>query len=160
MFYQMLRPLPHIRIEFVQDRTRFCLLIIFKIFGYPTSLGALLAQKSKFSELSKPWFADGTVTLASIKPPHHYLTKNHERFENVTLNYLDIPALKTGLDYVNAVGRQRINKRVIHFLNIFLINSTTSIIKNETKKVRLFGPQDPLQTGRTLIMCFYDSAAT
>ncbi|MFD2825842.1 aminotransferase class V-fold PLP-dependent enzyme [Leeuwenhoekiella polynyae] len=85
-----------------------------------------MAQKSKFSELFKPWFADGTVTLASIKPPHHYLTKNHERFENVTLNYLDIPALKTGLDYVNAVGRQRINKRV-NSLSKYLFNKLNNL---------------------------------
>ena len=136
----------------------FVSLSFYKIFGYPTGLGALLVHKSKFNELCKPWFAGGTVTLASVKSPHHYLAKNHERFENGTLNYLDIPALKTGLDYIKAVGMQRINKRV-NSLSKYLFNKLNNLKhKNGTEKVRIFGPQDRLQAGGTLIMCFYDSA--
>ena len=133
----------------------FVSLSFYKIFGYPTGLGALLVHKSKFNELCKPWFAGGTVTLASVKTPHHYLAKNHERFENGTLNYLDIPALKTGLDYINTVGMQRINKRV-NSLALYLFKKLNNLKhKDGSKKVRIFGPQDRHKTGGTLIMCFY-----
>ncbi|RXG14342.1 selenocysteine lyase/cysteine desulfurase [Leeuwenhoekiella aestuarii] len=135
----------------------FISLSFYKIFGYPTGLGALLVHKSKFNELCKPWFAGGTVTLASVKSPHHYLAKNHERFENGTLNYLNIPALKIGLEHIKAIGMQRINKR-INSLSKYLFNKLNDLNHhNKTKKVRIFGPQDRIQTGGTLIMCFYDS---
>jgi selenocysteine lyase/cysteine desulfurase len=128
----------------------------YKIFGYPTGIGCLLVKKSKFNKLVKPWFAGGTVTLVAVKTPHYYLAENHERFENGTVNYLDIPAIKTGLDYIDSIGMSRISERV-HSLMEYLIKSLKAI-KHDSglNVVKVFGPVDRKTAGGTTIMNFFD----
>jgi hypothetical protein len=41
-------------------------LIFYKIFGYPTGVGCLLARKAALAKLHRPWYAGGTITLSSI----------------------------------------------------------------------------------------------
>lgn len=126
----------------------------YKIFGYPTGIGALLIRKEAFNKLNKKWFAGGTVTLASVNAPYHFLIQNHERFEDGTLNYLDIPAIKTGLEYIESIGMDRINERVeaiMDFLHFQLKNMHHS---NGVKQLDLFGHPQRENMGGTLIMCF------
>lgn len=129
----------------------------YKIFGYPTGLGCLLVKKSKFNKLCKPWFAGGTVTLASVKSAHHFLANNHERYENGTLNYLDIPALKIGLDHIDNIGIDRINARV-NSLTHYLFDQLKNLRHaNGISKVKIYGPGNREKTGGTLIMNFFDT---
>ncbi|PHR99146.1 MAG: cysteine desulfurase [Leeuwenhoekiella sp.] len=129
----------------------------YKIFGYPTGLGCLLVKKSKFNKLCKPWFAGGTVTLASVKSAHHFLANNHERYENGTLNYLDIPALKIGLDHIDNIGIDRINARV-NSLTHYLFDQLKNLRHaNGISKVKIYGPGNREKTGGTLIMNFFDA---
>lgn len=128
----------------------------YKIFGYPTGLGCLLVKKSKFLKLQKQWFAGGTVTLASVQSAHHYLASNHERYENGTINYLDIPAVKIGLDFIEEIGMDRINER-IHALTSYLIKNLEGLKHNNGNQVvRIFGPKDRNKAGGTVIMNFFD----
>ena len=84
----------------------------YKMFGYPTGIGCLLIKKSKFNTLQKPWFAGGTVDMVGVKDNKHWLIENHERYEDGTINYLDIPAVKIGLDYLKGIGMHRITDRI------------------------------------------------
>lgn len=128
----------------------------YKIFGYPTGIGCLLVRKDKFNKLEKPWFAGGTVTLAAVKSPHYYLAENHERFENGTLNYLDIPAIKTGLEFIDSIGIERISERV-KALAAYLCDHLHQIKHDNGKEVvRTFGPKDRASSGGTVIMTFFD----
>lgn len=129
----------------------------YKIFGYPTGIGCLLIRKEKFPKLSKPWFAGGTVTMVAVKTPNHFLIPNHERFEDGTLNYLDIPAIKIGLEYIESIGITKIKERV-KGLSMYLCASLKAITHaNGTPVVRLFGPEDREGTGGTIIMNFFNS---
>lgn len=85
----------------------------YKIMGYPTGIGCLLVKKSKFNKLRKPWFAGGTVSFVSVNALHHSLIESHERFEDGTIDYLGLPALKIGFEYIQSIGIQRIQERVI-----------------------------------------------
>src|SRR2546421_2841236 len=40
-------------------------LSFYKIFGYPTGVGCLLARKGALAKLRRPWYAGGTITLSS-----------------------------------------------------------------------------------------------
>ncbi|MFM7156591.1 MAG: aminotransferase class V-fold PLP-dependent enzyme, partial [Bacteroidota bacterium] len=82
----------------------FVSLSFYKIFGYPTGVGCLLVKKTSFDLLRKPWFAGGNVTMVAVLSPQHYLHENHERFENGTINYLDIPAVTIGLRFIESIG--------------------------------------------------------
>jgi molybdenum cofactor sulfurtransferase len=41
-------------------------LSFYKMFGYPTGLGALIARRDRLHKLQRPWFAGGTITVASV----------------------------------------------------------------------------------------------
>ncbi|KRT84437.1 hypothetical protein AMK59_2598, partial [Oryctes borbonicus] len=72
---------------------------IYKIFGYPTGLGALLVKNESERVLIKKYYGGGTVSMAlsmeNIAIPRPIL---HERFEDGTISFLDILAIKHGFD--------------------------------------------------------------
>ena len=147
---------PTSRLDLSTVQPDFVPVSFYKIFGYPTGIGCLLVKKSKFKKLIKPWFAGGTVTLAAVKSPNHYLAENHERFEDGTINYLDIPALKIGLDYIESIGIKRINERVDALMK-YLFEGIKDI-KHDSgiHVVKIFGPKDRKNTGGTIIMTFFN----
>lgn len=147
---------PTSKLDLAQVKPDFVSVSFYKIFGYPTGIGCLLVHKSKFHKLRKPWFAGGTITVVSVKTRNHYLAGNHERFENGTINYLDIPAIKIGLEFIESIGMDRINERVNGLIN-FLVSELRSIRHNSGQKVvKIFGPKDRKNTGGTVIMNFFD----
>lgn len=147
---------PTSKLDLSTIKPDFVSISFYKIFGYPTGVGCLLIRKSKFDKLVKPWFAGGTVTLASVRTRHHYLAKNHERFEDGTINYLDIPAVKTGLDYIESIGMQRINERITGLTN-YLVSEIRKIRHSSGKKIaKIYGPEDRKNTGGTIVVNFFD----
>ena len=132
----------------------------YKIFGYPTGIGCLLVKKEKFKKLQKPWFAGGTVSLVSVNSLHHFLINNHEKFEDGTLNYLDIPAVKIGLDYIENIGIEKINERVTSLRKYLFQNIDELYHENGQKLVQIFGPKDGKNLGGTIILSFYDKNGT
>ena len=146
---------PTTKLDLKKVQPDFVSVSFYKIFGYPTGVGCLLAKKSKYEKLIKPWFAGGTVTLAAVKSPHHYLAEDHERFENGTVSYLDLPAIKTGLDFVHKVGMERITDRVQSLAEYFYENLLLIKYDNGNPVVRVFGPEHHQQAGGTMIMTFF-----
>ena len=54
----------------------------YKMFGYPTGVGALIVKKSFLKQLRRPWFAGGTVDF--VQAPGTLVTPAlnlHEQFE-------------------------------------------------------------------------------
>ena len=41
--------------------------IFYKMFGYPTGVGALLVRKPALRLLQRPWFAGGTISMISVQ---------------------------------------------------------------------------------------------
>lgn len=150
---------PTSRLDLKKVRPDFVSVSFYKIFGFPTGVGALLIKKSKFNKLIKPWFAGGTVTLAAVKTPHHYLAQDHERFENGTVSYLDLPAIKTGLDYINEIGMERITERVKSLAD-YLYHKLIEIKHDSGEPVvHIFGSENRDDAGGTMIMTFFDAEA-
>ena len=48
-------------------RPEFVALSFYKMFGYPTGVGALVARRTALERLHRPWFAGGTITGASVQ---------------------------------------------------------------------------------------------
>ncbi|HEY6042853.1 MAG TPA: aminotransferase class V-fold PLP-dependent enzyme, partial [Anaerolineae bacterium] len=69
----------------------FVSLSFYKMFGYPTGVGALLARKQALKKLHRPWFAGGTIEVVSVQGDKFYFHEGAEAFEDGTLNYLTIP---------------------------------------------------------------------
>lgn len=54
----------------------------YKMFGFPTGVGALIVKESFLAQLQRPWFAGGTVDVVQV--PGTIMTrahKLHEQFE-------------------------------------------------------------------------------
>lgn len=131
----------------------------YKIFGYPTGLGCLLVHKDSFTKLVRPDFAGGTVSLASVGVGRHLLLPGHERFENGTVNYLSIPAVEIGLDYIDAIGMNNINERVT-MLTGLLVDELTALCHHTGESlIRIVGPRSTKNRGGTIAMNFYNDKA-
>ncbi|KAG2129852.1 PLP-dependent transferase [Suillus bovinus] len=72
----------------------------YKMFGYPTGVGALIVKESFLKILERPWFAGGTVDVVQV--PGSIFTRTsvlHEQFEDGTINFMTLPAITDGLRF-------------------------------------------------------------
>jgi selenocysteine lyase/cysteine desulfurase len=126
----------------------------YKMFGYPTGVGALIVKHEALGKLSRPWFAGGTITLASVQGEGwHHLSPGHAGFEDGTLDYLGLPAITVGLDHLNSVGIDTIHDRVMALAEWLLAQMTALRHSNGQPMVRVFGPEDT--DGRGATIAFY-----
>lgn len=73
----------------------FVTMSFYKIFGYPTGLGALLIRTEDVSLLHKLYWGGGSVALATSTDNFHVLRcKPSDRLEDGTVAFLDIIALQ------------------------------------------------------------------
>jgi selenocysteine lyase/cysteine desulfurase len=70
----------------------------YKVFGYPTGIGCLVARREALARLRRPWFSGGTIHLASAQGQWHHMADGEAAFEDGTVNYLSIPDIEWGLD--------------------------------------------------------------
>lgn len=58
----------------------------YKMFGFPTGVGALIVKKSFLAQLKRPWFAGGTVDVVQV--PGNIVTRAHEPHEQFEVRLL------------------------------------------------------------------------
>jgi selenocysteine lyase/cysteine desulfurase len=119
----------------------FAVLSFYKLFGYPTGVGALIARREALARLHRTWFAGGTVLYASVAADRHRLRPRHEGFEDGTPNFLGLAALDAGFALLDEVGLPRITEHVAHLTSMFLDGV------NAMPHVRVYGPRDLTNRG-------------
>ena len=83
----------------------FVALSFYKIFGYPSGLGALLVRRDVFSTMmKKSYFGGGTVLHSSAEERFHALRSGVAGFEDGTLSFLSVPAVLRGFEVWRARG--------------------------------------------------------
>ncbi|MFU8888011.1 MAG: aminotransferase class V-fold PLP-dependent enzyme [Trueperaceae bacterium] len=128
-------------------RPDFVTLSFYKMLGYPTGVGALLARREALAALRRPWFAGGTIAYASVSEPRHDLHEGAEAFEDGTLNYLALPAVESGLRRL-ANGRQAaIDARVTALTGWTLARLAALRHGNGRPLVQVYGPLDTAGRG-------------
>jgi molybdenum cofactor sulfurtransferase len=128
----------------------------YKIFGYPTGTGCLLARKSALAKLRRPWYAGGTITFSSVVADGHYLRPGPAGFEDGTVNYLSLPAVELGLKHIVSIGIETIHTRVM-CLTGWLIEQLTALRHSNGRPVRqLYGPAGTHKRGGTVQVNFFD----
>ena len=147
---------PTNRLDLSRWHPDFVPLSFYKVFGYPTGVGCLLARKPTLAKLSRPWFAGGTITIASVQAERHYLAEGEAGFEDGTINYLSLPAVEIGLRHIAAVGMETIHKRVTCLTGWLLDNLLTLRHSNGAPLVRVYGPTNMDMRGGIVTMNFYD----
>lgn len=147
---------PTNRMDINRWKPDFATFSFYKIFGYPTGLGCLIMRKDKLEKLQRPWFAGGTITIASVQGDGHFLLPDEAAFEDGTIDYLNIPAIETGLRYINSVGIDIIHDRVT-CLSGWLIDQLTALRHdNGAPFVHLHGPRSTDQRGGTITITLHD----
>jgi selenocysteine lyase/cysteine desulfurase len=128
----------------------------YKMFGYPTGLGALIARKDALRKLHRPWFAGGTITVASVQGDKFYLAEGPSAFEDGTLDYLNIPAIEIGLKHLESIGYEVIHERVSALTGWLLTNLETMKHSTGAPLVRIYGPTVPEGRGGSITVNFFD----
>ncbi len=136
----------------------FAVLSFYKMFGYPTGLGALLARPEALRKLRRPWFAGGTVDVVTVKGDSHYLAENETGFEDGTVDYLNIPAVEIGLNHLRGIGMERIQTRV-RCLTSWVIDQLVALRHENGRPVcAIHGPTNTQMRGGTITVTFLDPA--
>ena len=147
---------PTNRLDLTAVQPDFVSVSFYKMFGYPSGVGALLIRRSALAKLKRPWFAGGTVNFASVQGQAHVLSPNEAAFEDGTLNYLSIPAVEIGLRHIQAIGLEVIAERV-RCLTGWLIDEFLALRhSNGRAMVRIYGPATTENRGGTVTFNLYD----
>ena len=147
---------PTNRLDLGRWKPDFVPVSFYKMFGYPTGVGCLLARREALAKLQRPWFAGGTITISSVQAGRHYLAEGAQAFEEGTLNYLTLPAVENGLDHLRNVGLELIHERVTALTGWLLRELLALRHADGAPLVRIYGPADMTERGATLAMNFYD----
>ena len=149
---------PTNRLDLARWHPDFVPISFYKIFGYPTGVGALIARKSALRKLHRPWFAGGTITVASVGGDRHFMHEGAEAFEDGTLDYLSLPAVEIGLRHIDGIGLELIHTRV-RCLTDWLLGALARLSHaNGEPIVRVYGPVDAIDRGATIALNLYDAA--
>jgi len=147
---------PTNRLDLTEVQPDFVAVSFYKMFGYPTGVGALLIRKEALTKLNRPWFAGGTVNFVSVQGQLHILSKGEAAFEDGTLNYLAIPAVEIGLRHLQAIGIEIIGERVRCLTGWMLDELLALRHSNGRAMVRIYGPTTTEARGGTVTLNLYD----
>jgi molybdenum cofactor sulfurtransferase len=128
----------------------------YKIFGYPTGVGCLLARREALARLRRPWFAGGTISVASVQGDKYYLAEGEAAFEEGTPNYLALPAVEMGLEYISSIGLEVIHQHVTDLTGRLIDRLTSLRHANGTPLARIYGPRSTDRRGGTVTFNLYD----
>ena len=147
---------PTSKLDLGSVKPDFAPISFYKMFGYPTGIGALIARKSALSKLHRPWFAGGTITVASVQGDRFYMADGSSAFEDGTIDYLNIPAVEIGLKHLESIGYDVIHERV-RCLTGWLLSSLTAMKHgNGAELVRVYGPTTGEGRGGAVTVNFYN----
>jgi selenocysteine lyase/cysteine desulfurase len=147
---------PTSRLDLSAVKPDFVSISFYKMFGYPTGIGALVARREALAKLHRPWFAGGTITVASVQGDKYYMADGASAFEDGTIDYLNIPAVEIGLKHLEAIGYEVIGERVRSLTGWLLENLTAMKHSNGVPLVRVYGPTNLEERGGAVTVNFYD----
>ncbi len=126
----------------------------YKMFGYPTGVGCLLARKATLAKLQRPWFSGGTIWGISVQGDGFVMLEGGEAFEDGTLNYLSLPAVEIGLKYLMRIGMETIHERIMCLTGWLLDHLLSMKHSNGRPLVQVYGPQDCHMRGGNIALNF------
>jgi selenocysteine lyase/cysteine desulfurase len=137
-------------------RPEFVMVSWYKLFGYPTGVGCLVARRDALARLVRPWFSGGTIQAVSVGMPWHTMTSDESAFEDGTVNFLTIPDVHFGLDWLAGIGVDVIGTRVRCLTGWLLERLSLLRHSDGTPMVRVYGPADTKDRGGTVAFNFLD----
>ena len=129
----------------------FVALSFYKVFGFPTGVGALVARRTALARLERPWFAGGTLEYASVQNDRHLLRPAADgAFEDGTPAFLSIAALEEGFKLLDEVCLRRLNTHVMR-LTAYMLDGLRGLKhSNGSPLVKIYGPASMQDRGPTI----------
>ncbi|HSQ60252.1 MAG TPA: aminotransferase class V-fold PLP-dependent enzyme [Acidobacteriota bacterium] len=149
---------PANRLDLARWKPDLVALSFYKMFGYPTGVGALLMRTSMLAKMRRPWFAGGTIQIATVQGDGFYRAPDAAAYEDGTVDYLSIPAVEHGLAHLESVGVERVHERVRCLTAWLLARMGELRHENGRPMVRVHGPAKPESRGGTIAFNFLDPA--
>ncbi|HEX4087408.1 MAG TPA: aminotransferase class V-fold PLP-dependent enzyme [Trebonia sp.] len=147
---------PTSRLDLSIVQPEFVAISWYKVFGFPTGVGCLLARHEALARLRRPWFAGGTIMGASVDGGWHQMLAGEAGFEDGTVNFLAIPDVTVGLDWISCVGIDLVHQRV-GMLTSWLLDCLGRMRHSSgAPMVRVYGPPTGVGRGGTVALNFLD----
>jgi molybdenum cofactor sulfurtransferase len=145
---------PTSRLDLSTWKPDFVALSFYKMFGYPTGLGALIVRRRALERLRRPWFSGGTVAVATAQGDLVVRHAGHAGFEDGTVDYLGIPAVDIGLRHLERVGIDTIGQRVASLGGWLLEQMQRVEHADGSPAIRVYGPATWDRRGGTIAFNF------
>lgn len=148
---------PTNKLDLHEVKPDFVSMSFYKMFGYPTGVGALIAQRSALGRLHRPWFAGGTIEMVSVVGENLERCRGEtaEAYEDGTVNYLSIPMVTVGLRFLqDCVGMDAVGVRVACLTQFVLEGLECLKHANGEKVCLVLGPTKMKHRGGTIAMVF------
>lgn len=145
-------------LDLSRDKADFVPLSYYKIFGWPTGLGCLVARNDALAELKRPWFSGGTVVASSALGEWHANAAAPEGFEDGTPDFTGVLGIPIGLNYVQeTLGREAVRTRVRCLTDCLLDAMRDLRHGNGLPLCVVYGPADTKDRGATLAFNLLDT---
>ncbi|PWY79192.1 aminotransferase class-V [Aspergillus heteromorphus CBS 117.55] len=135
----------------------FLMISWYKLFGYPTGVGCLVARRDALARLARPWFSGGSVLTAAVGIPWHKMAANEGAFEDGTLNFLSIPDIQFGLQWLQRIKMSVISTRVKCLTGWFIQRLLALRHSDGTPMAQIYGPSNLRRRGGTVSFNFLDA---
>ncbi len=129
----------------------------YKVFGHPTGVGSLIARRDALARLRRPWFSGGTIYAVSAQAQWHVLADDEAAFEDGTVNFLSVPDVTAGLEWIDAVGMDRVHAHVSALTAQLLAGLWALRHSDGSPLVRVYGPRDLVARGGTVALNLLDA---
>ncbi|MBY6301056.1 aminotransferase class V-fold PLP-dependent enzyme [Streptomyces clavuligerus] len=129
----------------------------YKVFGYPTGVGCLIARTEALALLRRPWFSGGTIQVASAQGRWHRFARGAAAFEDGTVDFHAIPEVCTGLDWVDSIGVEAVHDHVSRLTTRLLSGLERLCHSDGRPLIRLYGPRTAHRRGGTVAFNVLDA---
>jgi selenocysteine lyase/cysteine desulfurase len=147
---------PSNRLDLSRVRADFVPVSWYKMFGYPTGVGCLIARREALARLWRPWFSGGTISTASVQGQWHVLAGDEARFEDGTPSFLHIPDVEFGLSWISGIGIETIHQRVSCLTGWMLDRLAAMRHSSGQPMARIYGPANLRARGGTVTFNLLD----
>ena len=145
---------PTNRLDLSRWHPDFVSVSFYKMFGWPTGVGALVARRDALAKLERPWFSGGTIVAAFVQREWYQSAPGAAHFEDGTVNFLNLPAVEIGLRFLDRIGMEAIHARVETLGSTLLSGLASLRHANGAPLATIYGPRDLGRRGATIAFNF------
>jgi selenocysteine lyase/cysteine desulfurase len=145
---------PTNRLDLSRWHPDFVAISFYKMFGWPTGVGCLLARRDALAKLERPWFSGGTIVAVFVQRQYYQSAPGAAHFEDGTVNYLSLPAVEIGLRLLDRIGIDTIHARA-RVLAAGLLDVLGALTHtNGSPAATIYGPRGSQRRGATIAFNF------